>query len=161
MATGRVVGNSYLLPSVITLFRRRLRPRAKAKSSSRSRRSHLRSSTRLGDKRMDSNRTCSYPLLSWSLREPYHTSSTTTCGLSRVRPPRCCVTTADVRLCGAARCVLHSLIYPQQHYQRAICCFRGSPPVRRLARRACLPSLGPTSTTTTRRHENLHYEIMA
>ncbi len=53
--------HSYLLSS-LALSLRFLRPRAKAALSSRSRCSHSRSSARLGEKRMDSNRTYSYPL---------------------------------------------------------------------------------------------------
>ncbi len=52
---------SYFLLS-IALSLRFLRPRAKAALSSRSRCSHSRSSTRLGEMRMDNNLTCSYPL---------------------------------------------------------------------------------------------------
>jgi hypothetical protein len=52
---------SYFLLS-IALSLRFLRPRAKAALSSRSRCSHWRSRTRLGEMNMDNNRTCSYPL---------------------------------------------------------------------------------------------------
>jgi hypothetical protein len=83
---GRAAGRSYLALLSVTLSHRLFRPRAKAASSSRSRCSHSRSSTRLGDVRMDSNRTCSYPLLVGACVRPYHTSSTTTCSLSQGGP---------------------------------------------------------------------------
>src|SRR3712207_2392992 len=95
---GRAAGRSYLALLSVTLSHRLFRPRAKAASSSRTRCSHSRSSARLGDVRMDSNRTCSYPLLveacadPTTQRPPQHAAHLT------VDLPTWCATTAFVQI---------------------------------------------------------------